>query len=56
MRPETQIVLVLVLSTWSISVMSTVATALLARKPSQRADARKVLDYLLQFRKPSIRE
>lgn len=50
MRLDTHLVLALVALTWSIAVLLSVATALLARNPKQREDARKVLTSLLRSR------
>lgn len=47
-----QIILTIVALTWSIAVLLSVATALLARRARQREDAHNILRELLRFRPP----
>ncbi|MET9489697.1 MULTISPECIES: hypothetical protein [unclassified Nocardia] len=49
---DTQLVLVLMASLWSIAMLLAVATAVLAHDPKKRADARKVVSALLHFHLP----
>jgi hypothetical protein len=51
MAPDAYVPLTVVAVTWSLSVGATVARALLARTPRQRADAMKVLTVLLPARR-----
>lgn len=52
MRFDTQFILALMALLWSIAMLLAVATAVLARDPHKRADARKVVSALLRFRPP----
>jgi hypothetical protein len=46
-----EVVVLVVSIAWSSAVVLAVGTALLARNPKQRADARTVLTYLLRTRR-----